>query len=210
MPGLRLLAADLRSQRRRRRIMGDEGWLFVERSLANPLPQRLLMMSSVPLLGPRLSLLESLLILAPKLQKYEDDLRDQWQSRAHRKEWRRMLRTLRDAAVRDGADVTVLSGEIHLATQADMPLGDDRRLVQLVASGVAHRAPPRAWATLLGAIAALGESPLQGHPIAIRPLPGRQGRYVAQRNTLTLRREGDLWDAVWDLEESGPTPALPL
>ncbi|MEM8598205.1 MAG: alkaline phosphatase family protein, partial [Pseudomonadota bacterium] len=141
--------------------------------------------------------------------KYEDDLRDQWQSRAHRAEWQRMLRLVR-AMVSDQGGVTALSGEIHLATRAEMALGGSRVLHQLVASGITHRPPPRAWARVLGAIARLGEAPLPEHPIRILPLPARQERYVAERNFLTLERENAAWQAHWHLEQSGQTAPLAL
>lgn len=208
LPGLRILAPDLRSERTRRAVMGEGGWRFMEDLAARPAPAKTLLMSSVPLLGPRLSILEALMILAPRMQEYEDDLRDQWQSRAHREEWRRMLRLVRDMANGPGSDVVALSGEIHLATRAEMKLGGGRVLHQLVSSGIAHRAPPKAAARVLGAIASLGESPLGGHPIAIKRLPGQRSRYVAERNALILARTGTRWYANWDLEDSGLTPAL--
>ncbi|MEM8596328.1 MAG: alkaline phosphatase D family protein, partial [Pseudomonadota bacterium] len=114
MPGLRILAPDLRGERTRRNILGAGGWDFMDGEAA-PMPGQTLLMSSVPLLGPRLSILEMVINLVPAMQKYEDDLRDQWQSRAHRAEWQRMLRLVR-AMVSDQGGVTALSGEIHLAT----------------------------------------------------------------------------------------------
>ena len=167
-------------------------------------------MSSVPLLGPRLSLLEAAMVAVPRMQKYEDDLRDQWQSRAHRDEWRRMLRLVRDMARADHQDVVAISGEIHLATRATMDLGDGLHLHQLVASGITHRAPPKAWANVLGSLSRLGESPLPDHPIRIACLPGQRTRYVAERNYLTLERQDDSWRAWWELEASGTTPALAI
>ena len=111
--------------------------------------------------------------------------------------------------MRKTAPVTVLSGEIHLATRAEM--GPDDSLVhQLVASGISHRAPPKAYARVLGLFAGLGDAPLKGHPIRIKPLPGQKHRYVAERNYLTLDRRAGRWQAVWHLEESGDTPPLPL
>jgi hypothetical protein len=169
-----------------------------------------LLLSSVPLLGPRLSVLEALMVVIPRMQKYEDDLRDQWQSRAHRDEWRRILRLVRDMARRDGHDLTSISGEIHLAARAVMDLGGGLHLNQLVASGISHRAPPKAWARFLGALAALGEDPLPDHPIRIRPLPGQKSRYIAERNYLILERASGQWSARWDLEVSGMTAPLPL
>ncbi|MCQ0972268.1 alkaline phosphatase D family protein [Paracoccus sp. TK19116] len=209
-PGLRILAPDLRSERTRRAIMGPGGWTMMEAEAARRASGHTLLMSSVPLLGPRLSVLETLMVAVPRMQKYEDDLRDQWQSRAHRDEWRRLLRLVRDMVEHDGNDLTSISGEIHLATRAVMDLGQGRRLNQLVASGVAHRAPPKGWARFLGALASLGEDPLSGHPIRIRPLPGKSARYIAERNYLVLERGADGWSARWDLEESGMTGSLPL
>ena len=208
-PDLVVLAPDLRSERTRRQVMGRGGWDMMERAADAAHPGRTLLVSTVPLLGPRLSVFEALMVAIPKMQKYEDDLRDQWQSRAHRAEWRRMLRLVSRLATGDGA-VTALSGEIHLATRATMDLGAGRTLHQLVASGISHPAPPQAWARTLGAVASMGESPLKGQPIAIRRIPGQKGRYVAERNYLVLTRTGGQWQAEWEFETAGRSPALPL
>ncbi len=149
-PGLRLLAPDLRSERTRRAIMGEGGWAMMEAEAERDTQGHTLFLSSVPLLGPRLSVLEALMVVTPMMQKYEDDLRDQWQSRAHRDEWRRILRLVRTLAQLDGHDLTAISGEIHLATHAVMDLGAGINLHQLVASGIAHRAQPKAWARSRG------------------------------------------------------------
>lgn len=209
-PGLRILAPDLRSERTRRAVMGDHGWQVMEEEASRAFSGRTLLMSSVPLLGPRLSLLEMLMVLTPRMQKYEDDLRDQWQSRAHRGSWRRMLRLVQTIAAPSDQEITALSGEIHLATRAEMQLKRGEVLHQLVASGISHRAPPTAWARFLGTLATLGEAPLPGHPIRIRRIPGKLGRYVAERNYLTLLREGKQWQASWEFEQTGTTPRLPL
>lgn len=210
LPGLRLLAPDLRSERTRRQIMDDGGWDAVEAQAAAEFRGRTLVMSSVPLLGPRLSILEALMVLMPKMQKYEDDLRDQWQSRAHRESWQRMLTLMMQMQETDGQDVTLLSGEIHLATRAEMAARNGQPLHQLVASGITHRPPPRAWARALGALSRLGQSPLPGHPIRIRRIPGQSLRYVAERNALVLERRGAQWSAVWHFEATGPSPALAI
>lgn len=205
---LRIVAPDLRSERTRRNILGPGGWAMMEAERGRTEKGHTFLMSSVPLLGPRLSLLEALMSVIPRMQKYEDDLRDQWQSRSHRDEWRRMLRLVCDIARRDGQRLTAISGEIHLATRAVMELGEDLYLHQLVASGITHRAPPRGWARFLGALASLGEDPLPFHPIRIKSLPGQHSRYLAERNYLLLERVSGAWSARWDLEISGMT--LPL
>lgn len=209
-PGLRIAAPDLRSERTRRRIMGEDGWAMMERLAGMAVPDHFLLLSSVPLLGPRLSILEALMVAIPKMQHYEDDLRDQWQSRAHRAEWRRMLRLVQRIAAEGRCVVTVLSGEIHLATRATMAWPAGKPLQQLVASGVTHPAPPRLWARTLGALASLGEDPLPDQRITIHPIPGHKTRYVAERNTLALYRSSDAWTAVWSLEDSGDSAPLAL
>src|SRR6056297_3583863 len=209
LPGVALLAPDLRSERRRDRVMGPQGWARMDRWTDDPaLPERVLLMSSVPLLGPRLSLLERVIRLSSRTAKYEDDLRDQWQSRAHRAEWRRLLTVLGDHTERTGP-VTLLSGEIHLATRGEMRLGD-RVLHQLIASGISHPPPPRGFARALGALSALGEAPLPHRPITLHPLPGQRRVYAAQRNYLLLFRRGGAWSAAWELESQGRTPPLAL
>ncbi|MGR3466109.1 alkaline phosphatase D family protein [Limimaricola sp.] len=205
LPGLTLTTPDLRSERGRRRVMGEAGWQLLESP--SPEPERTIIVSSVPLLGPRLSLVEAVMWLWPGMQKYEDDLRDQWQSRAHREDWKRALRAT--LALRAKGPVTLLSGEIHLATRAEMA-AEPGPVHQLVASGIAHRAPPKGYARGLGWLGQLGEGPLDGHKIRILPLPGMRRRYVAERNFLVLERRAGEWSAVWHLEESGETPPLPI
>ncbi|EYD71399.1 alkaline phosphatase D family protein [Limimaricola hongkongensis] len=205
LPGLTITTPDLRSERGRRRVMGDAGWRLIERP--SPEPERTMIVSSVPMLGPRLSLVEAVMWVWPGMQKYEDDLRDQWQSRAHREDWKRALRAM--LALRAKGPVTLLSGEIHLATRAEMAAAPGP-VHQLVASGIAHRAPPKGYARGLGWLGQLGEGPLDGHKIRILPLPGKRRRYVAERNFLVLDRRAGDWTATWHLEESGETPPLPI
>ncbi|MGI3186434.1 alkaline phosphatase D family protein [Nioella aestuarii] len=209
-PGLRILGPDLRSERTRREVMGKGGWQMMEDETRAASPGRTLVLSSVPLLGPRLSLLELLMVLTPRMQKYEDDLRDQWQSRAHRDSWLHMLELMARIADRADQQVTVLSGEIHLATRGEMSLPSGDTLHQLVASGISHRAPPKAWAKVLGALAMLGDSPLKGHSIRMARIPGQTQRYIAERNYLVLERKGEDWSAEWDFEAAGRSPALSL
>ena len=208
-PGFDILAPDLRSERRPDRIMDQDGWFVVTKALSRKChAKRLFLMSSVPLLGPRLSWIEALIGFVPKLRRYEDDLRDQWQSHAHRGEWTRFLSLITETIGERELDLTVLSGEIHLATRAEMELGGAKSLNQLVASGIAHPPPPRLYARALGGLAAFGESPLPGQRIRIKRLPGQRRLYVAERNYLILEREGDCWTAFWELEESGRTSPL--
>lgn len=211
VPGLGIVLPDLRSERRPDRVMGAAGWQAFEAALAALADrERLLVVSTVPALGPRLSLLEAVIGWVPHASKYDDDLRDQWQSRAHRDEWRRFLSALIAHSGR-GPGVTVLSGEIHLATQGVMACGGGREIRQLVSSGISHPEPPAAWAAFLGLLARLGETPLPEHPIRLMPLPGCRGIYRAERNYLMLDRDAaGTWTARWRLEKTGWTPPLAL
>lgn len=209
LPGAALIAPDLRSERRPDRVLGPAGRRVFSDNLDACTAGRTFVLSSVPALGPRLSWVEAAMRLTPRMEKYEDDLRDQWQSRAHRSEWRAFLRRLLARHEREGYPVTVLSGEIHLATRATMA-ARRQPLHQLVASGIAHPPPPAAYARALGGLARLGESPVPGHPIRLHPLPGQRYVYTAQRNYLVLERSDGQWSAWWELEQDGPTPALRL
>ncbi|KQT82264.1 hypothetical protein ASG48_16340 [Aurantimonas sp. Leaf443] len=208
-PGLSILAPDLRSERRPHRVMGEAGWTAFERSLEETPPgDRVLVMSSVPGLGPRLSWVERLGDLALGGHRYEDDLRDQWQSRSHRAEWTRFLKALATFQEAGRGRVTLVSGEIHLATRARMRLKDGSDLEQFIASGISHPAPNGAYPMLLGLLARLGESPLPGRPIRMAPIPGRRTIYTAERNYLVLTRTGRDWSARWETEKGGPTPPV--
>lgn len=135
---------------------------------------------------------------------------DQWQSRSHRLEWQRLLEGLQRRAVEGRNTVTVLSGEIHLATRGEVSFTDGTVMHQLVASGISHPPPPRLYARLLGYLAALGEDPLAGRPIRLKALPGRRQIYTAERNYAVVTRRGELWQAEWELELGGRTPGMTL
>ncbi|PKR54702.1 alkaline phosphatase D family protein [Thalassospira marina] len=209
-PGISIIAPDLRSERRRDALMGDMGWQTLEKMVRDiPATNRVLLMSSVPAIGPRLSVVEAILRIMPQSQKYEDDLRDQWQSRAHRQEWRRFLELIENLANECDHDITILSGEIHLATRGVFEIRS-RVVHQLVASGIAHQAPPGMFARCLGFLAWLGENPLPGRPTRLCPLPGKSSIYVAERNYLLLTRHQAAWRANWRLEDSGLSPDLEI
>jgi hypothetical protein len=209
LPGLHVIAPDLRSERRWHRVMGDEGWRAFDVAMSQVDTGRVLLLSSVPALGPRLSWVEAALNLLPNMHKYEDDLRDQWQSRAHRTEWRRFLERLAEIHRNPATPVTLLSGEIHLATRATFDTAP-APMHQLVASGISHPAPTVAYALALDLLARLGETPVPGKPIRLHPLPGKTSIYISQRNYLVLERRSGEWSACWELEKDGRTAPLKL
>jgi hypothetical protein len=189
--------------------MGEEGWRAFDVATAQVHTGRVLLLSSVPALGPRLSWVEAVLSLLPNMHKYEDDLRDQWQSRAHRAEWRRFLERLAEVHRNPATPVTLLSGEIHLATRATFETAP-APMHQLVASGISHPAPTVAYALALAVLARFGETPVTGKPIRLHPLPGKTSIYISQRNYLVLERRSGEWTACWELEIDGRTSPLRL
>ncbi|MER0237091.1 alkaline phosphatase D family protein [Fulvimarina sp. MAC8] len=210
-PGIRVIVPDLRSERRRDRVMGPKGWSGFEAAMADtPANTRILIMSSVPVMGPRLSWLELVADYVPPAREYEDDLRDQWQSRSHREEWKRFLRIIAEAQEGTSNRVTILSGEIHLATRGEMRLKDKSLIHQLVSSGISHGAPPKAYALVLTMLARLGESPLPKRKIKMHRMPSARTIYVEERNFMVLERDGQNWSAFWDLEDQGKTASLEL
>jgi len=207
LPGLDVIAPDLRSERRPDRVMGPKGWDAVSRAFASVRQGHVFVLSTVPALGPRLSMLEAVVGLGGLLHKYEDDLRDQWQSKWHREEWGRFMSLL--AEVHERTPVTVLSGEIHLAARGTFDLTSGP-MHQLIASGIAHPAPSRLYAALLKVVSLFPMDLLNEGTISMRPLPGLRARYVAQRNYLVLERQRGEWSAHWEFEGSGSTRPLDL
>jgi hypothetical protein len=80
----------------------------------------------------------------------------------------------------------------------------------VVEQAIAHPPPTRWYGRILGSLAKLGEAPLEEHPIALHPLPGRAETYTSQRNFLMLARRDQQWVAWWDLEDSGATETLAI
>ncbi len=196
--GIGIAAPDLRSGRTRRRVMDENGWHGFLAGLEGLQACRsVLIMSSVPLVNADLSPIERLMCLIPRYQRVQDDLRDQWQSMAHRDEWARMLRHLADFSARTGAVVTSLSGEIHLGAFGVVESGDGQ-IYQLTASGIVNPPPP---APVVAVYEWLGR-----RPIAVAPglstqslkIPGHNRRFLRRRNWLSLDLTGDGGlTAVW-------------
>jgi phosphodiesterase/alkaline phosphatase D-like protein len=202
-----LVAPDLRSERTRARVMGPEGHRRLAEALARAEgAAHLLVVSSVPLINADLSAMERAVApVQPLVDLYQDDLRDQWMSYRHRREWAGVTGTLLGVAA-GGARVTVLSGEIHLGAHG-VARRDGAEVTQLIASGIAHPAPPQGLARLYEGFARVTRS-RAGAALEMRPVTPDGRRFLAERNWLEVeaRPDGGL-DAVLHGEVSG---ALPL
>jgi hypothetical protein len=202
-----IVAPDLRSERSRARVMGAAGWASLRAALEGMADCRhVLLLSSMPLVTSDLRLLERFFNLLPGHQSWQDDLVDQWPSRAHGAEWARLLRELIGFSSATGACITSLSGEIHLGALGVIE-GRSAPIHQLTSSGIVHPPPP-AWAVdVLERIGARNPPRLPDITVRLLPIPGHGRRYLRARNWLELElSQGGGLSATWHSERSGAAP----
>ncbi|MGB6241629.1 MAG: alkaline phosphatase family protein [Castellaniella sp.] len=125
---LRLVVADLRTERSHEQVLGPDTWGALKAWLGQ-IPandqqcpeagcQYLLFMSSVPVVHPKLSLAEPFLeTLSPEhvLDSSADDLKDHWAHDDHEGERLRLLETLFATAKAKRFRVVIVSGDVHVA-----------------------------------------------------------------------------------------------
>jgi hypothetical protein len=206
-----ILAPDLRSERTRARVMAEAGWSSLRAALERMVDCRhVLLLSSMPLVTCDLRLLERVFNLLPGHQTWEDDLVDQWPSRAHWPEWQRLLRELVAFSAQSGARVTSLSGEIHLGA---LGLIESRgtRIHQLTSSGIVHPPPPAGAVRVLGWVGARTTRLAPDLTARLLPLPGRGERFLRARNWLELELSPDAGlTATWHSEAGGAPARLSI
>lgn len=193
----RIVVPDLRSTRTRRRVMDEAGRAALREGVLSD-REHLLVVSSVPLLNADLSPVERVVApFQPLADLFQDDLRDQWMSYAHRAEWRRTVDLLIERAVA-GRRVSVVSGEIHLAARAVLHLRDDGsagdgapsvRVDQFIASGIAHPPPPRALAALFERFG--GRRRRGRFDVVLEPVTPDGRRFLPERNWLEIELAPD-------------------
>jgi hypothetical protein len=196
-----LVAPDLRSERNRRRVMGQAGWQALTAALDSMAGCRhLLLVSTVPLVNAHLTSLERLFGFIPGHQSWQDDLIDQWVSLAHWEEWARLLDVLLNFSARTGTRVTSLSGEIHLGALGVIE-GAGARIHQLTSSGIVHPPPGHLASRVLEWSSTKDLRVASDITARLLPLPGSNRRYLRARNWLELNVNagGDLL-ATWHAE----------
>ncbi len=187
-----ILALDLRSERTRTRVMGDEAWQAVYAWLDGQHGCRhLFVMSSIPVVHPDFSTLETLLCALPGRQELQDDLQDHWLSRTHRQERLRLIHRLLDWAAARRTRVTVLSGDVHVGALGVIestrhPASNAAVINQLTSSGIVHPAPPAMALFYLEHVGSRVETVDRGITAAMYPFPGTSHRYIGARNYLSL------------------------
>jgi hypothetical protein len=197
-----IIAPDLRSNRTRRRMMDDVSWRWFETALTNLADCRhVLVVSTVPVANIDLSWIERILFWLPRQSYFQDDLRDQWQSYAHREEWRRLLQVLFDFSAQHQIRLSILSGEIHLAALGLLQRGDIC-IHQLTSSGIVHPPPSPLVAWLYDRYGRQPKQVTQNIDMRMCPLPGLGRRYVAARNWLSIQcNPSDELDVKWHVED---------
>jgi PhoD related phosphatase len=202
-----IVAPDLRSERSRDRVLGDAGWAGLTAALERMADCRhVLLLSSMPLVTCDLRPLERFFDLLPGHQTWQDDLVDQWPSRAHGAEWTRLLRQLVGFSAATGACVTSLSGEIHLGALG-MIEGRGTRIYQLTSSGIVHPAPKEWAVNILERIGARSPPLAPDLTVRLLPIPGLGRRFLRARNWLELELSpADGLTATWHSERPGEAP----
>ncbi|MFM9433488.1 hypothetical protein ACFDR9_000529 [Janthinobacterium sp. CG_23.3] len=191
--GYAILALDLRSERSKTTVMGAAAWHAAYAWLDKQKNcDHLLVMSSIPVVHPDFSTLETLLCALPGRQELEDDLQDHWLSRSHRQERLRLIHRLLDWSAGTGGRVTVLSGDVHVgavgviqAQRRDVP-ANANVINQLTSSGIVHPAPPAMALFYLEHVGARVETVDRGITATMFEFPGTSHRYIGARNFLSL------------------------
>jgi hypothetical protein len=186
-----IIAPDLRSERNLERVMGEAGWsAFVQMLEGLAGCRHVLLLSSVPLLNAHEGLLERLYEAVPGQQYFQLDMRDQWRSIFHRREWLRLLRHLFEFSARTGACVTALSGEIHLGAFA-VAEHAATKIYQLTSSGIVHPPPAAPLVTFLDWMSTgPAEEVEPGLKLDVLKIPGYGKRFLGERNWLALELSG--------------------
>lgn len=187
VPGIGVLAPDLRSERSLDHIMGETGHRALSGMLEDMADCRhVLFLSTVPLLNAHEHWFERFSEAIPGHQNFQLDIRDQWRSIRHRDEWLDLLRFLFDFIERTSVRLTALSGEIHVGALAKA-MSRGRAIWQLTSSGIVHP-PPGPWVVRVLDWMSTGpaEEIEPGLELRLLEIPGLGQRFLGERNWLAL------------------------
>lgn len=213
---LALVVADLRTERSRTQVLGEDswqalkGWLgALDTSAAEPC-QHLLFMSSVPVVHPKLSLIEGLLDTFGQdhvTDSSADDLKDHWAHDDHDSERKRLLETLQAAARSSGIKASIVSGDVHVAAwgrasrQDVAPTESWHQIHQFTSSAVVHPSlmsiPERLFLHVLNSAADKPQVIDSQHYTDMLLFPGHNRYIMAARNWLAFELD------VADLDGNG-------
>lgn len=212
-----LVVPDLRSERSRTQVMGPSTWNAVQRWLATlgnpgaaPACQHLLLMSSVPVVHPKLTLavgLSNLLGSDNVLDSNADDLKDQWSDDDHEGERKRLLQTLTDLAEQQKIRVAILSGDVHVAAwgiayRRDIaPTDNWSRIYQFTSSAVVHPSLSGLLDKLFLGYLNMTAGTVQlidaQHQVEMMRFPGHSQYMMAARNWLAIELDPATYSKLW-------------
>ena len=219
---LAIAALDLRSERTQNQVMSQETWNSLQAWMEEELKEKLLpdstrrsgckhllVMSGVPVVNADLTLLEAALDIRPGQQRMEDDLKDQWLSRAHRQERLRLIHRLLQFSQESGCRVTLVSGDAHVAfmgyIQSDRVTAacEEANVInQLTSSAMVNLPPPTLVVYMMERLlAGKIEEVDRGITARLLKFPGTSHRILGARNwlSLTVDEQQNIW-AEWYIE----------
>lgn len=205
-----LLALDMRSERSQLQVLSLGSWQAIYTALETITDcKHLLVLSSIPVVHPDFSLLESVFGFLPGQQELEDDLKDHWHSRTHKAERTRLIHRLLDYATENEVRVTLLSGDVHVGAvgviesrRAGTENGHANVINQLTSSGIVHPAPPALMSFALEFLSKNPEQVDRGIEASLLEFLGTRRRFIMARNWLGLEpdsNDGRIW-ANWYVE----------
>jgi len=208
-----LLVLDMRSERTQDSVLSPTSWNQIYQWLDNNCQncEHLFVMSSIPVVHPDFSLLESLLGIIPGQQELEDDLKDHWHSKSHKGERNRLIHRLLRYSLDENFRVTILSGDVHVAALGAVygtdPRGGTRTMYQLTSSGVLHPPPPGIVLFALDQLSKGVEEVDVGITAELRNFPATRRKFIGARNFLSLEPDDQsrFW-AHWICEGEEDTP----
>ena len=219
---LALVALDLRSERTQNQVMSLETWnrlqAWMDEELTEKLPaensrrtacKHLLIMSSIPIVNANLNLLETTFDMQPGQQRIEDDLKDQWLSRAHQQERLRLIHRLLRFSKDSSCRVTIVSGDAHTASlgyiqsERDQTTCAEANVINQLTSSAMVNLPPSALVIYMMEKILSGKVEEVDRGITARLLkfPGTSRRILGARNwlSLTVDEQPCIW-AEWYVE----------
>lgn len=219
-----LFVADLRTERSRTQILGPKTWealhdwlshVKTDGNAANRTScQHLLFLSSVPVIHPKLTLIDGLFDTFGQdhvLDSNADDLKDHWSHDDHEGERKRLLEVLTNVAEECRLRVSILSGDVHVAAwgtayRKDIPPTSNwAQIQQFTSSAVVHPSLAgvleRVFLHILNKAAEKVQSIDIQHEVKMMLFPGHNNYVMAARNWLALELDSGckLW-ASWRCE----------
>jgi hypothetical protein len=210
------LVLDGRSNRNypRGHILGDNQLHLADQHLQGLQARKLkhlFVVLGVPMIHAPVAAALGVFEVIPGTEEAEDDLRDSWVAPNNLGEARRVLLSLFNFAKASGTQVSILSGDVHVATIGAIesslpahrgPTGAPARIHQVVSSGIGYMPPSgtAAWLMKKGIAAVEGRIQLTGNDIAgqLLSFQGSGDRYFMGRRNFAVIKVSDATGKAFD------------